>query len=175
MITIISGTNRPDSFTEKFARIYFQMMEAKIADVKLLTLKNLPIEILSTDVYEKGKKPEAILKIQQEYFIPAEKFVFIFPEYNGSFPGILKLMMDVLDPKIAFSGKKAGLIGISTGRGGNLRGLDHLASVLHNMNVTVFPLMLPISKVQFEFDEEHQLKESALTPTMKHLEGILAF
>jgi len=44
-------------------------------------------------------------------------------------------------------GKKIALAGVATGRGGNLRGLDHLTGIFHYLNVHVMPFKLPISVV----------------------------
>ncbi len=174
MITLISGTNRPNSLTSKFSKIYYGMLQKQYSATKYFDLESLPVEVLHTDVYEKGKKPDAILEIQQEIFLPTEKFIFVFPEYNGSFPGILKLLIDVMDSRIAFSGKKAALIGISTGRAGNLRGMDHLAAVMNHMNVHVLPFLLPISGVQHEMDQ-NTFKETTEKLVNNQLSQIIAF
>jgi len=160
MITLISGTNREKSLTLKFANIYRQMLLESGATVELLSLDEIPAEILLTDIYEKQQKPEAVELLQEKYFLPAEKFVFIFPEYNGSIPGVLKLLIDSMDPKRSFQDKKASLIGIASGRAGNLRGLDHLAAILHHMKVTVMPYLLPVSRVQGEFGPEGGFSEA---------------
>lgn len=174
MITIISGTNRHPSLTSKFTFIYKDILSALHNDVKLLSLQNLPMEVLMSSVYAKVDKPAAVQAIQESYFIPADKFVFIFPEYNGSIPGILKLLIDGLDPNVAFRGKKASLIGIASGRAGNLRGLDHLAAILMHMQVNVMPFMLPVSRVQAEFEDE-TLKEPTLKLVTEHIKRSLAF
>ncbi|MBK6784946.1 MAG: NAD(P)H-dependent oxidoreductase [Saprospiraceae bacterium] len=44
-----------------------------------------------------------------KHLIPSSHWIIIAPEYNGSFPGILKLFLDVLSVKQAketFHGKK---------------------------------------------------------------------
>ena len=41
-ITIISGTNRPDSNTEKVANYYLSVLQQKVIQVDLFSLKNLP-------------------------------------------------------------------------------------------------------------------------------------
>jgi chromate reductase len=79
--------------------------------------------------------------------IPTTKFIFVAPEYNGSIPGVLKIMVDISDYKKVWWGKKALLTGISLGRSGNLRGMEHLTSILHYLKVVVHPNKLPISSV----------------------------
>lgn len=56
-------------------------------------------------------------------------------------------MIDLSDYKKVWWGKKALLTGISSGRAGNLRGMDHLAGSLNFLKVTVHPNQLPISGV----------------------------
>ena len=173
MITIISGTNRPDSLTAKFSGIYLRMMTELINAVQLITLENLSYEVLCAKVYDKQKHND-VLRIQN-IFRDSDAFVFIFPEYNGSYPGILKLLIDVMDPKIAMKGKKAGLIGVSTGRAGNLRGLDQFASVLQHMDVTLMPYLLPVSRMHDEMSGDGTLSESLQKVVLQHINRMIAF
>lgn len=175
MITVIAGTNRRSSLTSRFTGIYTSLLQEQSTPVQMLDLADMPSETLMADVYENGHKPAAIQHLQDTFFVPAEKFVFIFPEYNGSVPGALKLLIDSLDPRAAFSGKKASLIGIASGRAGNLRGLDHLTAILHHMNVSVMPFLLPISRVQAEFDGDEALRENTMKLANEHIRRTLLF
>jgi NAD(P)H-dependent FMN reductase len=136
MITIICGTNRFGSNTSQVAREYQQLLNEKGVESVLASLESLDLEL--------GK--EAFLKFEQEIVMPASHFIIIVPEYNGSFPGILKMMIDNSNPG-SWNHKKALLTGVATGRAGNLRGMDHLADILNYLKVTVHPNRLPISKV----------------------------
>ncbi len=156
MITIISATNRPHSNTLKIAKNYALLMEKHGVTPKLLSLESLPENIAFTDLY--GKRSPDFDKIVVEYIASAQKFVFISPEYNGSFPGILKVFLDAIPPDLNRN-KKAGLIGISTGRAGNLRGMDHLTSILHYLGLHVHPMKQPISNVLHLMDEHGKLKD----------------
>ena len=173
MITLISGTNRVHSLTEKFSRIYFELMKEKYPAVQFFNLTKLPPSIIEMEVYD--NIPNELSKIQHEVFDASSKFVFIIPEYNGSMPGIVKLLIDVLDCRTAFKNKKAALVGIATGRAGNLRGMDHLASVLQHTGATVMPFMLPVSRVQDELTDLHSLKEPTLKVVNRHIDEFLAF
>lgn len=175
MITIIAGTNRRASLTSRFAAIYTSLMSDQAAPVQFYDLADMPPETLLTDVYDHVHKPGPVQHLQDSLFAPAKKLVFIFPEYNGSVPGALKLLIDSMDPRIAFAGKKASLIGIASGRAGNLRGLDHLSSILHHMNVAVMPYLLPVSRVQAEFDGDEAFKESTLRLVREHISRTLDF
>jgi chromate reductase len=163
MITIISATNRPNSNTRKVAVSYAQLMEKQGVASKLLSLELLSSDLNFMDLY--GKRSEKFQQLLEEFIIPAEKFVFIVPEYNGSFPGILKLFIDAIHPDTN-RGKKAALVGVATGRAGNLRGLDHLTSVLHYLGIYVHPNKLPISSVSGLLDENGILNDDATTAVL---------
>ena len=137
MITIISGTNRPGSNTAKVASQYRQLLEAKGVDTQLLSLEGLNVQ----------ERNDEILQLEKGMLIPSDKFIFISPEYNGSIPGVLKSLIDITDISKVWWGKKALLTGVSTGRAGNLRGMEHLTGVLNYVKVVVHPNKLPISMV----------------------------
>jgi NAD(P)H-dependent FMN reductase len=137
MYTIISGTNRPNSNTLKIARQYRELLLLKGIESRLLSLEGL-------NVLERNP---SYITIEEDILIPSPKFIFISPEYNGSIPGVLKCMFDISDIRKVWWGKKALLTGVSVGRAGNLRGMEHLTGILHYMRVTVYHNKLPISVV----------------------------
>jgi len=144
MITVISGTNRTDSMTLRTAMLYYNILKQAGQPVTLLSLEN-------KQVWERGP---AMLSLEADYLIPAEKFVFVMPEYNASYPGILKVMMDNSDIKKCWWFKKAMLVGISDGRAGNLRGIEHMTSILHYLKVNVFYNKIPLSRIKEEIDAD---------------------
>jgi chromate reductase len=137
MYTIISGTNRPGSTSLKIAAQYKKILESRGIEAKVVSLEGIDL----------NKKSQKLSELEHDILIPSSKFIFILPEYNGSFPGYLKVLIDLSDYKKVWYGKKALLTGISTGRAGNLRGMDHLAGSLNFLHVTVHPNKLPISGV----------------------------
>lgn len=144
MYTIISSTNRIDSHTEKVARQYQKFLREKRIDAKLLSLKDL-------NVLERNAQYS---EVENEFLIPAQKFIFIMPEYNGSFPGVLKAMIDISDIRKCWWNKKALLTGVSSGRAGNLRGMDHITGVLNYMKMIVHHNKLPISVIDTVMNSE---------------------
>ena len=157
MYTIISGTNRKNNTTIRIANIYQEVFKSFGVDAKLLSL----VEIFP----EAGT--ELMKALEDKYLVKASKFIFIAPEYNGSIPGILKLLIDEAEWKSCWKNKKAMLVGVSTGRAGNLRGMDHLASILHHMHMNVMPYMLPLSRVNDILHEDGNISD---TVTMKNIE-----
>jgi len=134
---IISGTNRRDSNSYKVAQQYRENLSRRNIDARLLSLENLDLSGRNAD----------FVRMENDLLIPSEKFIFISPEYNGSFPGVLKTLFDLSDYKKTWWGKKALLTGISSGRSGNVRGMEHLTTVLNYLKVVVHPNKLPISSI----------------------------
>lgn len=151
MITILSGTNRRESECLGFARKFQELLQSRTDEpVSLLALEDIPHDWFHPDMYTKGHQSPSLARLQDEYMLPAGKFLYITPEYNGSFPGVLKLFIDacsVREYKKTFKGKKAALVGIATGRAGNLRGMDHLTGILNHLGTIVLPNKLPISSI----------------------------
>ena len=144
MYLIISGTNRAGSYTLKVAKEYQRLLREKSIEPVLLSLEGLNLLTRDAD-FE---------KMENEMIIPINNYIFISPEYNGSFPGALKMLFDTGKSHALWWHKKALLTGVSTGRAGNLRGMDHLAGVLNHVKVTVHHNRLPLSSVDKLMDED---------------------
>ena len=114
--------------------------------------------------------------MEAEYLKAAGKFIIVMPEYNGSYPGILKLMIDNTDTSKVWWFKKVLLTGVSTGRAGNLRGMEHLTGSLLHMKMIVHPNRLPISIINKLMDETGRFTD---IPTLQaidtQLEEFLCF
>ena len=137
--------------TLKVAQKYHKLFSEKGVDAQVVSLQNKILWERSAD----------LIDLEQQFFIPSEKFVFIMPEYNGSYPGILKVMLDNSDIKKCWWGKKAMLTGVADGRAGNLRGLDHFTNVLNYLRVNVHHNKIPLSKINHEIDTEGKLINAA--------------
>ena len=134
MISIISGTNRPLSGSLIVAENYLSLCEKRGIEAQLLNLELLPPDFAYTASY--GKTNTDFEAIVHKFVANADKFIFVVPEYNGSFPGVLKCFFDCISPKL-FHGKKSALVGLSAGRAGNLRGMEDLTGILHYLQVEV--------------------------------------
>lgn len=166
MVTIISGTNRSDSYSARIAKHYG----------RILDVQNIPHRILS--LYDKNilERSEEMEAIEAEFLIPASHFIFVVPEYNGSFPGILKLLLDHSDIKKAWYHKKALLTGIADGRGGNVRGVDHFTNVLHYLKVNLYYNKVHISKVRSILDEQGNITDEQIRVEIDaQVAGFLAY
>ncbi len=145
MITLIAGTNRKNSNTRIITEAYSSLLKSMGKDHQCIFLEDLPHDyVFRNDVL--GDPDPEFSRVVAEKIVPASKLIFIAPEYNGGFPGALKAFLDGIWPK-NLEHKKAALVGVASGRAGNLRGLDHMTNVLHYLKVHVFYKKVPISGV----------------------------
>ncbi|MGJ1204721.1 NADPH-dependent FMN reductase [Sphingobacterium lactis] len=151
MNLIISGTNRKHSNSLKVAKFYQKEFRNRGEEFEILSLEDLPADIINTDLY--GKRSPEFAEIQQ-MVSEAKKFVFIIPEYNGSYPGVLKVFVDACAFPASFFHKKAALVGLSTGKYGNIRGVDHFTGVCNYVRLHVLPLKIHIPLIQNEINQE---------------------
>jgi chromate reductase, NAD(P)H dehydrogenase (quinone) len=181
MITVISGTDRKDGLTHILAQHYADVLQSKTDEtVKTLFLEDIPIAYFGSEMYKKETLTTEFIAIEETFMIPADKLFFVIPEYNGSFPGILKLFIDAcsIRSKMAiFKGKKAGMVGIATGRAGNIRGLEHFTSVMMFMGATVLPNLLPISAFNkwLNADKTEIVDEGTLAAIERQIDEFLKF
>lgn len=174
MITLISATNNTGSYTKVISQIYFEELKKHTAGVLFFSLEEMNRLPLSADMYH--NKPEWLLQMEKKYFDGSDKFLFVIPEYNGSYPGILKMLFDAMDVRKSMHGKKAAIVGVATGRQGNLRGIDQLTAVLAHMQISVMPKFFPLSSVQHELDENGVFKnEKTIASLRNHAESFLKY
>lgn len=171
MITIINATNRGDNLTRVVGNHYASVLREMGIPCKQFGLNELPISIINQDYGTPG--PE-LLTLAEEFIIPVPRLVIISPEYNGSIPGILKLFIDSLKPE-HFRGKRAALVGVASGRAGNLRGLDHLTAILHHLGVEVLSKRAYVSHVHKAVSDGVLTDAEAIRSIAAQAERFMAF
>ncbi len=150
-ILVISATNRPNSNSMVVSEIYKAIVTKLGLESDVLSFTNLPEGIVAQELY--GKRTVEYDQLIEKYVRGYSKFIFVVPEYNGSFPGVLKVFLDSVSPK-EWTNKKACLVGVSTGRAGNLRGMEHLTGILNYLKLNVYFNKLPISMVDKHYNED---------------------
>ncbi|MEJ7609991.1 MAG: NAD(P)H-dependent oxidoreductase [Ferruginibacter sp.] len=157
MITIISGTNRKDSYTKKVALEYQRFLAEQAIENKVLAL----------DEYDMHTRDEQFVQTENDFLKAATGFIIILPEYNGSYPGVFKTMIDNTDVPNVWWHKKVLLTGVSSGRAGNLRGMEHITGSLLHMKMTVHPNRLPLSVVNTLMNEDDIFTDIAAISAIK--------
>ena len=145
MISIISGTNRPNSKSKEISLYYSKLLEAKGVAAQIIDLTELPDDFTSSALY--GKKNSQFEALRDK-MNDSDKYIFVIPEYNNSFPGVLKAFIDGLSYPNDIAHKKCALVGISDGVQGNAVGLSHIIDVFNylGMHVLAQRVRIPFMK-----------------------------
>ncbi len=178
MITIISGTNRPNSRTALVAERYGAILKEKGIDFKILKLTELPLNMMHANMYQEEGMSKEMIEIQENYILGSDKIMVLVPEYNGGIPGIFKLFVDSLCArkyKENFQGKKVSLTGVSAGRAGNLRGLEATTGFLNYLGAIVLPQKLPLSSIEGFIENGELVTDKIDPPITDQIEAFLRF
>ncbi|MEP0714222.1 NAD(P)H-dependent oxidoreductase [Algoriphagus sp.] len=147
MIKIIIGTNRRNSVSKTIAELYQSILKEKGEQSEILELEDLPGDFIDNALYENNGKHELYNKFHDQ-LVDGKKFVFIVPEYNGSFPGILKTFIDGMTYPNTFRGKKCAMVGLSSGIGGGGIAMSHLTDIFHYLGMNVLALQPKLAKIE---------------------------
>ena len=93
-ISIFSSSNREDNKTRVFAELCCKLLEDQGINADVCSLEQFPSDFSGPAMYDYKNSP--VLEIVEKYLTSVDKLIFVLPEYNGSFPGILKAFIDAL-------------------------------------------------------------------------------
>lgn len=135
MLQIISGTNRPGSNTLQVARFAQGLYREIGVASEIIDLMDVEMNAVTGHYGESVPQAmqTAISKVNR-----AEGVVVVCPEYNGSYPGVLKYFIDHWVYPDSFEFRPVSFIGLG-GRFGALRPVEHLQGVFGYRNGFVYP------------------------------------
>ncbi|MBA3663328.1 MAG: NAD(P)H-dependent oxidoreductase [Bacteroidetes bacterium] len=172
-IVIISSTNRPDSNTLKVCKVYREILKTRGIESSILDMCVLPENIAFAELH--GRRSAEYDQLILENITSASAFIFVVPEYNGSFPGLLKVFIDSIHPR-EWTDKFVCLVGVSNGRAGNLRGMEHLTGILNYLKLHIYHNKLPISSIDKQWDPTGRFNSAEQTNAcVEQIEGFLGF
>ena len=145
-ITIIAGTNRPDANTLRVAHHYLERFDEIGTTARILSLGDLPADFTATALYGQMGQNTGFNRLQK-MVDESDKFVFVVPEYNGSFPGVLKAFVDGLRFPGSFRGKMGALAGLAAGVQGGSNAIAHFNEVLNYLGMTTLGHRVKLSQI----------------------------
>lgn len=154
MMHIIAGTNRENSKTMMVAGIIKRLYEQEKQSIDIIDISQVRTEITENHNYESGFSTELSTTINKVN--TSDGLIMVVPEYNGSYPGILKYFIDHWQYPLAFEYRPVCFVGLG-GKFGGLRPVEHLQQVFNYRNAFVFPLRV------FLFNVWNQLKNGEIT------------
>lgn len=157
-INILSSTDRPGSMALNISGYVAEILN-EYADAEIFTLEDYPLSDVAGGKY--GNTPDSVMEYNSR-FLDADGFLFVIPEYNGSFPGVLKVLVDYLPFPFALERKPVSLIGESSGAFGGVRAVEQFEQILKYRKAYIFPERMFIQRVDKTFDPYHGLSSEVL-------------
>jgi chromate reductase, NAD(P)H dehydrogenase (quinone) len=162
-VLVFAGSIRADSYNRKLAKAAASALRSNGVETTFADLKDYPMPLYDGDVEAAQGMPERAMAFKQ-LLLSHDAFVIASPEYNGSFPALLKNVIDWTSrpepgekPLAAYRGKTAAILSTSPGPGGGHRGLRHLRELLEMIGVHVIPEQLAMARASQAFDAEGAL------------------
>jgi len=160
---VFAGSTRADSFNKKLARDAAEALRGAGFEVTLADLRDFPMPLYDGDVENAQGLPERA-RAFKELVRGHDALAIASPEYNGSFPAVVKNVVDWIsrpgagEPHLAvFRGKQAMLLSASPGASGGRRGLRHLRELLEMIGVHVIGAQVPVAKSPEAFGANGEL------------------
>src|SRR6202008_3357511 len=148
-IPLILGTARQGRESENAARLVFEQtkkragVETEFIDVRTLAMK-------LDDAGEQMKDPKFAATIER-----CDGLIIVSPEYNHSFPGLLKHALDMNLKE--YIHKAVGICGVSAGPFGGVRVIESLLPVMRELGLVTIFEDLNFGGVSKLFDESGKL------------------
>ncbi|MDR3225093.1 MAG: NAD(P)H-dependent oxidoreductase [Clostridiales Family XIII bacterium] len=133
-IAVLAGSLRRDAFTVRIAKYVSKLMPDDF-EMKRIDLSGLVM--FNQDFDDDGTTPEA-WKTFREEIGAADGFLFVTPEYNRSFPAVLKNALDIGSRPYGqnlWDGKPGGLIGVTPGNMFAIMGANQLRHTMNFLNI----------------------------------------
>jgi NAD(P)H-dependent FMN reductase len=148
-IPLILGTTRQGRESEHPARFVFERMKGRSGvDTEFIDIRTVPMKL--DDAGEQMKDPKFAATIER-----CDGLIIVTPEYNHSFPGLLKHALDMCLKE--YIHKAVGICGVSAGPMGGARVIESLLPVMRELGLVTIFEDVNFGKVGTLFDEHGQL------------------
>ena len=148
-ITIISGSHRNPSQSEKVARYISKTFEAEHDDIEtdIYTLADNPLPLWDQTIWEDSKEWNQRLAPLKKQLSESDGFVIISPEWHGQVPAGLKNFF-LLFNRFELGHKPALIITVSSGDGGAYPVAELRMSSYKNNRICYIPEQLILRNVE---------------------------
>ncbi|GGW74171.1 NADPH-dependent FMN reductase [Alteromonas halophila] len=170
-----AGSTRNGSFNQAILDVAVEGAREAGAEVTLISLADFEMPIFNEDD-ESEHGIHANAKAFKELLKSHDGFLIATPEYNSSYPALLKNAIDWASrmeegekPLEAYKGKVAGIMAASPGGLGGMRALAALRLLLENIGTMVLPNQRSVAKAGDLVDDSGKLTDEKTTRFLKNL------
>ncbi|RYF27531.1 MAG: NAD(P)H-dependent oxidoreductase [Chloroflexi bacterium] len=151
-IAVIAGTTRLKRESIKAAR-YIADFAATIDGIDVIFVDPVDFPLTGDGNDPEGKHPEYTKIVEK-----ADAFFIVTPEYNHSFPGSLKRL---LDSELAlYNHKPVAFAGVSSGHWGGVRAVEALVPAVRETGLVVMSWDVYFPNVQDMFEDDGAIKQT---------------
>ena len=159
-IPIILGTARENRASENVAKFVLGEI-AKFTDIETEIIDVRDYRLEATD----NTKTQEVAKKLSEKISRADGLIIVSPEYNHSYPGELKMMLDMLYQE--YFKKPVGICGVSMGGLGGARMVEQLRLVAIELRMVPIREAVYFSNVSKLFDESGNINDQSYISRFK--------
>ncbi|MDR7131754.1 NAD(P)H-dependent FMN reductase [Algoriphagus sp. 4150] len=149
-IVILAGSIRKNRKSIQVCRYLEKQLSGRGVEIDLVDPLDDPLPIFDDFADENPVVHKAVQKMENRLGI-ADAMVFVTPEYNGSFSGVLKNTLDYFWNE--FSGKPIGVAAVSAGKMGGINASVQLQHVVLSLGAYPLPVKLLVRRVDHVFDD----------------------
>jgi NAD(P)H-dependent FMN reductase len=157
-ITVLNGTGRVGNQSQHVAVAIAEALKQHADSVTLTDVATHLRQPVTVPPWGEGGA-DSVPTEWQTLVQTTNAFVFVLPEYNHSYPGEWKLLMDSLYKE--YIGKRAYVVAVSSGQLAGARVMEHVMPVLVNFQFRIGAARLHIANVNTAFSPEGILTDDA--------------
>jgi NAD(P)H-dependent FMN reductase len=170
-IPVVLGSVREQRRSLAPAKLLVEKIIEAGHESELVDFKEMPLpfyDLPTVPVALKGKYPNENAQKWSNIANRADAFVLIVSEYNHGYSAVLKNALDWL--YMEFNRKPFGLVGVSDGKYGAMRGMEQLRQVIENFGAVAMREVVPFGPVQDAFSDDGKLIDESY---LKKIDGLL--
>jgi len=160
-IAVLAGTTRSDRLSD-FAAHYIAEFGQSLPDVNIILAKPGDFTLPGDGNDLVGRDPHYTALTEK-----ADAFFIVTPEYNHSFPGSLKRMLD--SEYANYAHKPVAFAGVSNGAWGGTRAVEALVPAVREMGLVATSWSVYFPKIQEMFTADGVLRPEYKTAADKNL------
>ena len=148
-IPLILGTARQGRESEHAAKFVFERTKARAGvETEFIDVRTLPMKLDDAGEQMKDRKFAATIE-------RCDGLIIVTPEYNHSFPGLLKHALDMCLKE--YIHKAVGICGVSAGTMGGARVIESLLPIMRELGLVTIFEDVNFGRIGSLFDERGQL------------------
>ncbi len=174
-ILAFAGSTRKFSFNQAIVKAAAEGVKDAGAEVTVIDLADFQMPMFSEDEEAKFGMPEKAQAFK-ELLMDHDGFLIASPEYNSSYPALLKNAIDWASrmgegekPLQAYRGKVAGIMAASPGGLGGMRVLVVLRMLLENLGVMVIPNQKAIANANTLVNDKGEVVDNKTLTQLKNI------